>query len=165
MIMVAATIMSLVSGESSAFLSHDASHWHAAVWQTSFQLVFNFSENSAIINSHQLVFNFNENWSSVSHEWSPYYARLSRCQAFMMLKLSPYMLLINRKLDCLQTLEVLKKRSGMWIFLEQFNKGRVSYMQGSHAVSLKISVSVSEGTDFGQFFFETMGLLVYGLNH
>ena len=31
-----------------------------------------------------------------------------------------------------------EKRSGMWIFLEQFNKGRVSYMQGSHAVSLKI---------------------------
>ena len=141
MIMVAATIMSLVSGESSAFLSHHASHRHAAVWQTSFQLVFNFSENSAIINSHQLVFNFNENGSSVSHEWSPYYTRLSRCRAFMMLKLSPFMLLINRKLGCLESWDsgsAGKKGPGCdRMFPEQFNTGRAFYMQGSHAVWLK----------------------------
>ena len=94
----------------------------------------------------QLIFNFNENWSSDSHEWSTYYTRLSRCQAFMMLKLSPFMLLINIKLGCLETLvsgNTGKRLEGdtMWIFLR--NTSRVSYMQGSiPTVSLGIVETV-----------------------
>ena len=134
--------MSLVSGESQVFLSHDASHQHAAVWQTSFQLVFNFSENSAIINSQvQLVFNFNENWSSDSHEWSTLLRKALTLSSFHDVEIVTIYAADKHKTGLSWDSDTGNAGGKNWNVIQrglfqQFNKGRVYYIQGSQVVEI-----------------------------